>query len=186
MTNMIFDVDTQHRTVKDYRGKGDNIVSILQGAIDKNVVVSGSLIYDGDLDVYEDKLPDTIVSPKEHFYVVPNNNYGIDIPLASDCTQVYFEKESSDIWSTESGQPNNLATYVRSNNINSVYVIGYNEDSSIEHTLKGFINLGCSVNIVTDAIIGLEDDAAPIYEMVNSSEYMQFTTTDEVKNNLYK
>ena len=146
MATLIFDVDTQNDYLTE-DGKlffpnsediVENINKCLIHALRNEIVVSGTVTHYPAILSNEsipcvfgtsgaDKINETILVEPTSFYNVPMTRHGIDLTVAEACWQIYFEKESASIWSHVSGQPDNLMSFLRFEDITDVVVLGVND-----------------------------------------------------------
>jgi len=71
--------------------------------------------------------------------------------IANDCYQINFEKSGNNIWNERYGQPDNVMTYLRTNDIKTVYIVGNNVNSSVQLTCEGLLKSKYNVVVVADA-----------------------------------
>ena len=158
MSNMaIFDVNTQNQIMDDVDEKVlNNISSVLTVALKCGSVVTGSILIhpDGGRD---DKMDNTILVDDESFYVCPNLGHGIDIDVASECWQIYFETYKPNVWDKTYGQPDNINTFFRSESIDTVVVVGSNVGNGIIKTIQGLSDTGYKVIVVIDAMTDISN-----------------------------
>ena len=163
MSRIIFDVDTQNdlcykKNTANPKALG-NIREVLIHALRNEIVIIGSVIaHDHKLYGYctigtegQEKLNETMLVEPEFYYNVANTRNGIDLNVAEECWQIVFEKQNENIWDPLMGQPDNVQSFLRHENIDTVYVIGYNFHGIVE-TIQGLIERKYNVRIVHDAI----------------------------------
>lgn len=180
MGMILFDIDTQkdfmHKTGSLYVEGAETIIptisKIMHIAKKHDVVVVGTVdahdVNDSEFEVYPshcvvgtigyDKIPETIIHGDSYSYIVANTGNGIDLKIATDCWQIYFEKQTYDIWDKEKGQPDNLQTFLRDEDVTDVYVIGVASNICVLAAVVGFIERGYRVHVIQDAIKGLYID----------------------------
>ena len=156
MSKLIFDQDTQKGLLLDKSIFAvPNIERVLISAMRNEVLVASSTYYDEFVE-YE-KLSETIIVTDELYYNVPITRHGIDMNLADNCYQVNFEKLGNDIWDEEEGQPDNFMTFLRTNEVDTVYIIGNNYEGNVLDTYLGLTKSKYKVVVVEDAVINLTD-----------------------------
>ena len=190
MSLIVFDVDTQIDFMKK-EGNAyidgaeysiDNINAIITHALRNQVAVAGTTVFhqgDAEFAVFEtegiDKISETRLVDDEFFYNVPITRHGIDIPVASSCWQIYFEKAGNNIWHEETGQPDNVMSYLRAENVRDVVIVGANYDGAVEHAIYGFLKNAYNVTVVTDAIAGYNNDLdkIPSVDYITTAQFLK-------------
>ena len=180
MNKLIFDQDTQKGyEVVPMDDVVPNIESVLAEAIRNGHYVASTTYYSPD--AITEKLFASIVVDDELYYNVPITRHGMDMNLMQDCYQVNFEKNGDDIWDTVEGQPDNFMTYLRTNNIGEVYLIGNNYKGNILNTYIGLTRAKYNVVLVTDAVNNLTDFILDKFkEYGEKFKNLRFLTTKEV------
>ena len=165
MHPIIFDIDTQWDLIYKKSKNVDiqiikNIEDVLINALRNEIVLIGSVIvYENNLYGYcavgtvgQEKLNETMMVEPEFYYNVANTRNGIDLNVASECWQIVFEKQGSDIWDPLLGQPDNLQSLLRSEHVDLVYIVGNNFDDSVIYTIEGLIKSKYKVKVIIDAV----------------------------------
>ncbi len=182
MPELIYDLDTQVGIIQEDETLLSNIRTIIRDAMCVGIPVAGETYYNDGMDT-KNKHPQTIVANPASFYNCPITRHGIDLEVANSCHQVYFEKNTLTIWNNIGGQPDNLMTYLRSNYIKTVYIVGTDSvHGSLISTVGGFLENGYNVVVVTDAF-GLYSKSTESYLTtigLDSSYSVRFATTAEV------
>ncbi len=182
MSELIYDLDTQTGVIEENVELLTNIRTIIMDAVHVGVPVAGETYYNNGITSYP-KHPKTIISNPTSMYNCPITRHGIDVEVANSCYQVYFEKNTLSVWHTIGGQPDNLMTYLRSNNIKTVYIVGTDSiHGSLIETVRGFLRTGHNVVVVTDAFGRYSKDAESHITTLglDSSYDVRFATTAEV------
>ena len=152
--NAIFDVNSQ-------KGMMDNIdiVYAIGDLIEYSagkITITGS-VFSNNING-DNKYDETIVKDNTSYYLVPNNRYGIDIELANNCDQVYFEytncmdSNSRDMFGETCGQPDNIMTYLRYMQTDNIFLIGSNKLNYLTDAAVGLVKCGFNVYIVEDLV----------------------------------
>jgi len=202
MNRIIFDIDTQ----KDFLsplGKcyvGDekllcvtesiisNIEEILVNGIRNGIPVISSVFANncqGFCDITtegQEKIKETCLVDSEFYYNIAHTHHGIDMTVAKHCWQMEFEKEGADIWDVNLGQPDNLHTYLRTNNINIVTVIGNNFNDSVLLTILGLTKSKYHVEFIPDAIVNFSQNSC-VKALCLGAEYIHMEEFIEKINN---
>ena len=153
MSRLVFDIDSQNdfllKSGAQYVGddallfNGDSIITniekIMIESLRNEVLLSGTVVsYDEEIigrciqDTYGcEKINETMMVDPGLYYTVGNSNHGIDLNVAQECWQVIFEKQHADIWDTQRGQPDNLSTLLRTEDVTDV------EDPTFDHLKEG-------------------------------------------------
>jgi nicotinamidase-related amidase len=164
MISIIFDVDTQNDMCnKKNKVSHDiikNIENVLITALRNEIVIMGSVIaHENNLYGYctvntfgQEKINETMMVEPEFYYNVANTKNGIDLNVAEECWQIIFEKQIVDIWDPLLGQPDNIQSFLRHENVEVVYIVGINFEDNIVTAIEGFINRQYKVIAITDAI----------------------------------
>jgi len=103
----------------------------------------------------QEKIPETLIHNDSFIYTVPNTGNGLDMYVADGCGQIYFEKQTYNIWDKALGQPDNLQTILRSADVKDVYMIGVASNVCVIAAIEGFVERKYKVHVITDAIKGL-------------------------------
>jgi len=180
---VVFDIDTTAEKMKliDTTTK-KNIYSVLKGAIINGFDVVGSTV----LTNYETpKDEETIIVEPEMVYNCSFGGYGIDMSVASECSQIYFERKSADIWDECGGQGNNLNTYLRTMNVNTVAIIGVGNEleDSVYKLILGLCCMKYKVVVITDAIEGFDYTDIPLtfresVEQLTTEEFLKIVNEE--------
>jgi len=145
MNRVIFDLNSQ----VDYMSKENDILETLQftiiSAIEERVPVIGTVLVDDY--IMHPKYKETLCANETNIYFVPNLGHGIDMGLANNVEQIYFETRS-DIYE----QRDNINTYLRTNNINTVSIIGGDNNNSLLDLISFMTNMQYNVELVYDGI----------------------------------
>lgn len=186
MSKLIFDMDTQEGIINnDSNTELVNIERILIEAMRTDTLISGTVYFDEHVN-YE-KLSDTIVVDDEFIYTIPATRHGIDMNIADNCYQVYFEKLGSDIWDEEIGQPDNLMTFIRTNDVSTVYIIGNAYDGNIIDMYVGSNKSKYNIVIVEDSISNFTPTIRDQLVFLNGDgDNLRFITTDQLIKELYE
>lgn len=99
----------------------------------------------------QDIIPEGIVHNDSFIYTVPNLGNGIDISILEDSWQIFFEKQTDDIWDMKNGQPDNLQTFLRAEDVIDVYIFGVN---SVTPAVQGFLKNKYKVTLIGDITMG--------------------------------
>lgn len=172
--SIIFDVDTQidlcRKKLNVEPSTITNIENVLIEALRNEVVILSSVVaHENNLYGYctvgtigQEKINETMMVEPEFYYNVANTRNGIDMNVAEECWQIVFEKQVSDIWDPLMGQPDNVQSFLRHENIDTVYIVGNNFDSAIVNAIEGFIDRDYRVKVVVDAIHWVAEET-PLY-----------------------
>jgi len=201
---IVYDVDTQ----KDFMNP-DGALSVpgaetIVGAISKvmetanknDILVVGSVdahpIDDKEFEVYpphcvvdtegQEKIPETLIHNDSFVYTVPNTGNGLDMYVADGCGQIYFEKQTYNIWDKTLGQPDNLQTILRSADVKDIYVMGVASNVCVIAAVEGFVERKYKVHVISDAIKGLtisEDNNEETVITKMKELGVDFITSDE-------
>jgi len=172
MNKLLFDQDSQEGFLtKPIDSVLPNITSIYLTAFQNNVYVASSTNYIGG-----EKLWDTMVVDNEFYYNVPITRHGMDMNILNECYHVNFEHMNGNLFDTVHGQPDNFMTYLRTNDIDTVYIIGNNDTGAILDTCRGLLKNKFKVVIVTDAINNITEY---VDEIANENDNIRFLTTEE-------
>lgn len=141
MKRAIFDLNSQHDIIPDDKTLIETIQFIIINAIENDINVIGSII-EG-----EPKYKETLCVDETNIYEVPNLGHGIDMNLANDCEQIYFitknyMKEQSD----------NINTYLRTNNIDTVTIVGGDYKASFRELVDLLKQSLYHIEVISDAI----------------------------------
>ncbi len=98
------------------------------------------------------KVDNTVFVDPEMYYNCPNLRNGIDMSVAGECWHINFEKGNTDVWDPLYGQSDNLETFLRTEDINTVFIVGVNFESSMELCIEGLLKSKYHVHVITDAI----------------------------------
>jgi len=104
------------------------------------------------------------ISHPDNVYYIPNTGNGIDMNVFEGAQQIYFEKQTTDVWDNCLGQPDNIQTIMRMLDVTDVYVIGVATNICVISAVKGFTIRDYNVHLITDAVKGLtipENDVYP-------------------------
>jgi len=180
MSKLILDQDTQREyELIDISPIIPNIENILVTAM-RNDVYIASTTYDSP-DAETEKLAATFVVDDEFYYNVPMTRHGMDMDIVDECYQVNFEKSGHDIWHTIEGQPDNFMTYLRTYNVDTVYLIGNNYKGNILDTYIGLTKTKYKVVLVTDAMNNLTEFVKNKFNTyAEQFGNLRFLTTEEV------
>ena len=194
---VIFDVDTQRdflcldsKICDEYVSAVTNIENILAEALRNEIVVLGSVfaypeVYSSKYCVIDtegqEKINETMMVDTEFYYNVPTTNHGIDLNLSGECWQIVFEKLISDVWDPTLGQPDNLNTFLRTETVNNVIIVGNNVDDGMIETIEGFVDSQYNVTIVTDAMCNWDHN---VHRNVLISMGVTLLDTSEVINEI--
>tara|TARA_Y100000310_G_scaffold321546_1_gene379336 strand:+ start:15202 stop:15849 length:648 start_codon:yes stop_codon:yes gene_type:complete len=177
---IVYDVDTQ-RDFMDEEGTlpvpnagsiKDNINKVLEAARMNDIDILGSVDAheedDKEFELYpahcvngtngQKKIAETIVSHSDNIYYVPNNGNGVDLSVFESSTQMYFEKQSTNIWDKADGQPDNLQTILRLLDVTEVYVIGVCTNICVYQACKGLLERDYKVTLIEDSAKGIQLD----------------------------
>jgi len=164
MSSIIFDVDTQkdlcYKKLKVDHSTITNIESVLVEALRNEVVILGSVVaHENKLYGYcaidtdgQEKINETMMVDPEFYYNVANTKNGIDLNVAELCWQIVFEKQVGDIWDPLLGQPDNIQSFLRHEDIKTIYIVGNNFDSAVINTIDGFVSRKYDVRVIVDAV----------------------------------
>lgn len=103
----------------------------------------------------QDIISEVVVHNDALIYTVPNNGNGIDMYIVDNSWQIFFEKQTIDIWDKTKGQPDNLETVLRYEDVATVYIIGVATNLCVLAAVKGFIKRKYKVTVIEDCIKGL-------------------------------
>jgi len=193
MSSIIFDVDTQNDLCyKKLNMSPDiitNIENVLITAMRNEIVIMGSVIaHENNLYGYctigtrgQEKINETMMVEPEFYYNVANTRNGIDLNVAEECWQIVFEKQVSDIWDPLLGQPDNIQSFLRHENIDTIYVVGNNFDSAVINTIDGFVNRKYDVCVICDAVEWVVK--CPVSELAIPNS-VKIITTDQFITNI--
>jgi len=170
MNRVIFDINSQ----VDYMSKENDILETIQfiiiGAIEERVPVIGTVLTDDY--IMHPKYKETLCTHKTNIYFIPNLGHGIDMGLADNVEQIYFETRI-DIYE----QRDNINTYLRTNNIDTVSIIGCNSETALLNIISFMTNMEYDVELVYDGI------AVDITDMSNI-DGVKVITAQELINDL--
>ena len=164
MISVIFDVATQNdlccKVVCVDPTIIKNIENVLITALRNEIVLIGSVIsHENDLYGYctvetygQEKINETMMVEPEFYYNVANTHNGIDLNVAEECWQIVFETQSTDVWDPTLGQPDNIQSFLRHENVGVVYVVGVNFNDTLTSTIDGLLARKYTVIAITDAI----------------------------------
>ena len=107
-----------------------------------------------------DKIWDTVVVEDSLFYTVANIKHGMDVNIMDECWQIYFETQGYDIWDDIKGQPDNLGTLLRTEEVKTVYIVGVAINTSVLRAAQGLIDRLYNVVVINDAIGSIERESA--------------------------
>lgn len=133
----------------------------------------------------QEKIPETIVHNDSFIYTIPNNGNGVDMHVVDGCGQIYFEKQTYNIWDKELGQPDNFQTVLRGLDVRDVYVVGVASNICVLAAVEGLVERKYNVHVISDAIKGLRVDETNNEEtaMFRMRELgVNFITSDEFEN----
>ena len=188
----IMDVDTQELFFNKrylYNGASNDTIDLIELCLIQSLrnnigIISTTYMYPYNnakntiVETY-DKLNKTIMVDANVYYNVANTNNGIDLSIADTAWQMCFERQSEDIWDVANGQPDNLQTFLRTENIDIITIIGNNSkidnpeinlSGSIVRLCEGLQRLKYKVQIVSDAVVGLDCDTVSKFCKVITSE----------------
>lgn len=166
MGKVILTVDAQHRFMHpngedSVDGCGDasqKINEVLINAL-RNETVITSTGYGPKNGGGLKNIDEIILVDDEFYYNVSDENYGIDMNIAGTCWHINFERGNTpDVWDNTFGQPDNLETFLRTEGINEITVVGCNYRGSVEYTIQGLLDSLYNVRVIKDAVVGLTDD----------------------------
>jgi len=190
MSRIIFDIDTQndlcYKKTHIMPSIINNIEDVLITSMRNDIVIIGSVVsHENDLYGYctigtkgQEKINQTMMVEPEFYYNVANTRNGIDMNVAEECWQVVFEKQGSDIWDVVRGQPDNVQSFLRHENIDTVYVVGNNYNDSVIDTILGLLYRQYKVKVIIDAISWNNDDLRSLPQGVDILTTKEFI--DEV------
>lgn len=156
--NLIFD---WHDHPKESASIVANIEHALIEALRNEVVIIGSVFaYPESYGMSEcvigtdgqEKINATMLVEPEFYYNVASTKHGIDLNVSSQCWQIVFEKMISDIWDPLLGQPDNIHSFLRTEDVDTVYIVGNDHEDSIADTIDGLVQSRYNVKVVFDAI----------------------------------
>jgi len=146
MNRVIFDINSQI----GYMSEKNNILETLQfiiiGAIEEQIPVIGTVLVDDY--IMHPKYKETLCANDTNIYFVPNLGHGIDMELANNVEQIYFETRM-DIYE----QRDNINTYIRTNNIDTITIIGGDAEDSLLDIISFMTNMQYNVELVYDGIV---------------------------------
>ncbi len=125
------------------------------------------------------KIDETVFVEPEMYYNCPNLRNGIDMSVASECWHVNFEKGNTDIWDPLYGQSDNLETFLRTEDINTIFIVGVNFEASMELCIEGLLKSKYHVHVITDAIWCEDMDEIKHLREMFAPEDVEFITTKE-------
>lgn len=199
MKKIIWDANTQ-KDFMDINGKcyisgseyiKENIKNVLLTAQDNDIDIFGC-VEANELKQYpisyclintpgQDKIPESIVSHIDNIYFIPNNGNGFDMNIFEGAQQIYFEKQTIDIWDKCFGQPDNIQTMLRMLDVTDIYIIGVLLNFDI---ICGFIQRKYNVSIIMDATISNIENKLIIDKIKSIGGHIIFTN-DFIQNNKY-
>jgi len=177
-----------------------NIRRVLLTAQDEDINIFGSMdaheLDDKEFELYSEHcivgtdgqqlIDECKVSHTDNIYCIPNNGNGIDMNVFEGAQQIFFEKQSTDVWNKRFGQPDNIQTIMRMLDVTDVYVIGVATNICVMSAVRGFVKRKYNVSIITDAVKGLNIPNNSIYPIteqgaLNEMEQsgVRLITTDE-------
>lgn len=184
---IVFDADTQKDfidpdsefCVKYTETQLNNINTVLVSALRKDTIITGSLysckrgFCVEESGGYE-KIPETNIVDSEISYTVANLKHGMDMNLINDSYQILFEKQTDNIWHDVYGQPDNLGTLLRTEDISTIVIVGVNKNYSIVHLIQGLKDRRYNVILVEDAVIGeTYDNIIPNVNIMKTEEVIK-------------
>ncbi len=180
MSKLIFDQDTQKEyELIDINPIVPNIEKILVSAMRNEHYIASTTYYSPD--GVSEKLSATFIVDDEFYYNVPMTRHGMDMDIVDECYQVNFEKSGHDIWHTVEGQPDNFMTYLRTYDVDTVYLIGNNYKGNILNTYIGLTATKYKVVLVTDAMNNLTEVVKDKFDaFAEKFGNLRFLTTEEV------
>lgn len=179
MSMIILDVDTSERFMltdgEDFVSGADsvlpNINKVIENALRYEKVIISN-VYSPEMGMGVNKLSDTMLVDDEFCYTVPKTNNGIDMNMAETCWHIIFEKEDEDIWHPQYGQPDNFETFLRSEGVTSVVIIGCDFRDSITKAIDGLLRSEYHVRFVTDAIASKEIPIDDRIELITTKQFI--------------
>jgi len=145
MNRVIFDLNSQ----VDYMSKENDVLETIQfiiiGAIEEGIPTIGTVLIDDY--IMHPKYKETLCTHETNIYFVPNLGHGIDMGLANNVEQIYFETRI-DIYE----QRDNINTYLRTNDIDTVTIIGGDSETSLLNIISFMTNMKYDVELVYDGI----------------------------------
>jgi len=167
----------------------ENIKKCLSAAEKANILIVGTLEThskdDETFEIYpphcivategQDIIPEGIVHNESFIYTVPNLGNGIDMSIIEDSWQIFFEKQIDDIWDMEKGQPDNLQTLLRAEDVLEVYILGVN---SVPSTIEGFLKRKYKITLIGDATIA---NQGYCHTKMESGDIRVITTEEFIK-----
>lgn len=153
MNRVIFDVNSQVGYINNDPNVIESIQFIIIGAIEENIPVIGTVLVDDYIN--HPKHKETLCAHETNIYFVPNIGHGIDMGLSNNVDQIYFETRKDVV-----EQSDNINTYLRTNNIDTISIIGVDNINSLETIVSYFgHNMKYKIELIYDAIsIDLIDD----------------------------
>ena len=177
MSRVVFDLDSQKIVLdmfsEDLTEIKNNMKTVLTESIASQVKIIGSLLSSSTDRPYE-KLEETKIVSDELFYTVPNLGHGMDLNLAENCYQIYFERYQGEslMRGHKKNQSDNIHTYLRSMWIDTVTLIGVNINSSIIEIVEELLAGQYKVEVVTDAIVNFEPIRIKGVKFMTTEEYV--------------
>jgi len=145
MNRVIFDLNSQ----VEYMSKENDILETMQfiiiGAIEEGIPTIGTILIDDY--IMHPKYKETLCAHETNIYFVPNLGHGIDMELANNVDQIYFETRNS-IYD----QRDNINTYLRTNNVDTITIIGADSIDSLSDVMLFMTNMKYNVELVYDGI----------------------------------
>ena len=128
-----------------------------------------------------EKLSRTIIVDDLFYYNVAITRHGMDLGVMSDCYQINFEHRNGNIFDPQHGQPDNFTTYLRTCNVDTVYIVGNNYAGNITDTVRRLLASCFKVLIVEDAINNITEFMDEVLHSIsNNDERLRFATTEQV------
>ena len=103
------------------------------------------------------------VSHPDNIYCIPNNGNGVDMNVFEGAQQVFFEKQTTDVWDKRFGQPDNIQTLLRMLDVTDIYVIGVATNICDIAAIRGFVKRDYNVAVITDAVKGIDIPKDEVY-----------------------
>ncbi len=145
MNRVIFDLNSQ----VEYMSKENDILETMQfiiiGAIEEGIPTIGTILIDDY--IMHPKYKETLCAHETNIYFVSNLGHGIDMELANNVDQIYFETRNS-IYD----QRDNINTYLRTNNVDTITIIGADSIDSLSDVMLFMTNMKYNVELVYDGI----------------------------------
>ena len=179
MNKLVFDQDSQKGFLaKPIESVLANIEELYRTAFRNEINVASCTYYlEGEA---SEKLPETILVDAELYYNVPITRHGIDMNLVADCYHINFEHTNGNIFDTLYGQPDNFMTYLRTEEIDEVYLMGNNYTGAILDTCRGLLKSKFKVAIVRDAINNLTEYVEEeLLKLSTDLGNLRFITTED-------